>query len=135
METKKIIDINSIIEKNKEKFDFLSNVQKKSIRKLNELLEKNNLLPFLKDFKFLDLAWMIAVQYIFKFDNNYWASVIIAPYTYWWSEWYFELAVIYFKDEDKYILDYTTPITKDVLWYLLPESVIRYLKEIKNLKK
>ncbi|EAD3632800.1 hypothetical protein M4E66_002103 [Listeria monocytogenes] len=66
-------------------------------------------------------------QTIYKFPNNYGASVVLGPYTYGT-----ELAVIYFSEED-YAIDYNTPITNDILGHLNEVSLKRALEDIYNL--
>ncbi|EAC5807541.1 hypothetical protein AABU47_002058 [Listeria monocytogenes] len=66
-------------------------------------------------------------QVLYKFPNNYGASVILGPYTYG-----LELAVIYFSNEN-WDIDYDTPITNDVLGHLDKESLKQALEDIYNL--
>ncbi|EAE1305015.1 hypothetical protein EP42_05890 [Listeria monocytogenes] len=63
-------------------------------------------------------------QVLYKFPNNYGASVILGPYTYG-----LELAVIYFSNEN-WDIDYDTPITNDVLGHLDKESLKQALEDI-----
>jgi hypothetical protein len=67
-------------------------------------------------------------QWIFKFKNGYGASVVQGPYTYGGKEGLFELAVLR-GDE----LDYTTPITDDVIGWLEEDAVNIILTKIKEL--
>lgn len=75
------------------------------------------------------------LQNVFRFDNNYGASVV------WGSEFYYvdddnpyELAVIKFNDDsNKYSLTYYTPITDDVLGHLTSKDVDHILNEIESL--
>lgn len=71
-------------------------------------------------------------QWIFKFENNYGASVVKHYGSYGFEDDLFELAVLYFDGED-YHLTYNTPITNGVIGYLTNEDVIKYLEKIKNL--
>ncbi|EJY1254655.1 hypothetical protein OFP71_000067 [Listeria monocytogenes] len=66
-------------------------------------------------------------QVLYKFPNNYGASVILGPYTYG-----LELAVIYFSNEN-WDIDYDTPITSDVLGHLDKERLKQALEDIYNL--
>ncbi|HAA8292754.1 TPA_asm: hypothetical protein GHP91_04275 [Listeria monocytogenes] len=66
-------------------------------------------------------------QKVYKFPNNYGASVVSGPYTYG-----IELAVILFDNEDWHIV-YDTPITNDILGYLNEVSLKRALKDIYDL--
>ena len=78
------------------------------------------------------LRTMGGMQKIFKFENNYGASLVSGYGTYG-----LEMAVIKFhgKELDEWELCYDTPITDDVLGYLCPNEVNKYLKKIKRLKK
>ncbi|EAE6190763.1 TPA: hypothetical protein LEQ12_002535 [Listeria monocytogenes] len=67
------------------------------------------------------------VQQVYRFPNNYGASVVSGPYTYG-----IELAVILFDNEDWHII-YDTPITNDILGYLNEVSLKRALKDIYDL--
>lgn len=73
------------------------------------------------------------IQYLFKFKNNYGASVVKHNYSYGHESDLWELAVIKFYDEDEYDLNYDTDITNDVLGRLTDEEVKEYLKQIKDL--
>lgn len=75
------------------------------------------------------------VQYLFRFDNEYGASVIKHGYSYGGEKDLWELAVIKYTDSlyDKYLLVYDTPITDNVLGYLTDEQVRDTLKQIKEL--
>jgi len=63
-----------------------------------------------------------------EFPNGYSASVIIGPKSYGGSRGLYELAVMYDGD-----LDYTTPITDDVLGHLSPGEVTEILAQIEAL--
>lgn len=65
-------------------------------------------------------------QRIFQFANGYDASVI--DHGYGSDEGYEELAVM--RDGD---LDYTTPLTADVLGWLTSEQVVAYLWQLSEL--
>lgn len=75
------------------------------------------------------------VQYIFKFDNGYGASVIKTPYSYGGRSGLWELAVMKFYEDHGWHLCYSTPITDDVIGHLKDEDVMEYLKQIKELPK
>lgn len=77
-------------------------------------------------------------QYIFKFDNNYGASIIRGFGTYGNEKGLWELAVIYgYMDGQKYVweLTYDTEITDDVIGYLNKQDILELLIRIKNLKE
>ncbi len=68
------------------------------------------------------------------FDNWYWVSIVRWPWTYWYEEGLYELAVT-IGDETYWTLCYNTPITDDVLWYLTEEDVLNYIEQVKALPK
>ena len=74
----------------------------------------------------------IGYHYIFKFDTNWGASIVKKYGTYGYEKDLWELAVIYFTDEYDYSLDYSNPITDDVLGWLSNEEVMDYLYKIKG---
>ncbi|EKZ4888741.1 hypothetical protein QNS99_002391 [Listeria monocytogenes] len=69
-------------------------------------------------------------QILYKFPNNYGASVVSGPYAYG-----LELAVIFFSNnnDDDWSLVYDTPVTNDVLGHLDKESLKQALEDIYNL--
>lgn len=71
-------------------------------------------------------------QVLFKFPNSYGASVVQGPYTYGGPQGLFEMAVIRW-DDDEYDIDYTTPVSDDVLGHLTSDEVIETLTLILNL--
>ena len=75
------------------------------------------------------------IHYIFKFDNNYGASVVKGYGSYGYEDDRWELAVILFNPggSERYDLVYNTPITDDVLGYLTDEGVREILQQIKEL--
>ena len=76
---------------------------------------------------------ILGVHYIFKFENNYGASVVKTDSSYGGDQDLWELAVIRFNSYDNYELDYDTPITNDVLGYLTNDEVKELLRQIKEL--
>ncbi|EAF0862719.1 hypothetical protein CFF26_06055 [Listeria monocytogenes] len=66
-------------------------------------------------------------QILYKFPNNYGASVVLGPFTYG-----LELAVIFFSNEN-WDIDYDTSVTNDVLGHLNKESLKQALEDIYNL--
>ena len=75
-------------------------------------------------------------QLLFRFENDYGASVIKTPYSYGGVEDLWELAVIYYgkaTDPSDYELCYDTPITDDVIGWVDDPHVVGYLREIKDL--
>ena len=74
------------------------------------------------------------VQYVFKFENHYGASVIKHPYSYGHEADLWELAVMKLNDKNgEWHLNYNTPITDDVIGELTDEEVRKLLKQIKEL--
>lgn len=74
------------------------------------------------------------VQYLFRFQNGYGASVIKHNFSYGHDMDLWELAVVKFIDEsDCYALVYDTPVTHDVIGYLTDKEVREYLQKIKEL--
>lgn len=70
-------------------------------------------------------------QTIYKFPNGYGASVIKFNYTYFGIE----IAVLRFDADGNYDIDYSTPITNDVIGGLNEESRDSVLQEIFDLEK
>lgn len=76
------------------------------------------------------------MSFIFRFENNYGASVVKHKYSYGHEEDLWELAVIEFTDESnkEWHITYDTPITEDVVGYLKDEDVRELLGKIKDLQ-
>lgn len=64
-----------------------------------------------------------------QFKNGYGASVVIGPYSYGGEEGLYEIAVL----DSNFKITYDTPITDDVIGYLTPTEVTKYLKQIQDL--
>lgn len=73
------------------------------------------------------------LQYVFKFENGYGASVIKNIVSYGNMKDLFELAVIKFSDDYSWELCYDTEITNDVIGWLDNNDVLELLERIKNL--
>lgn len=73
------------------------------------------------------------VQYLFRFPNNYGASIIKHLGSYGSSRDLWELAVLRFEG-DKWDLTYDTEITDDVMGYLTNQDVLDLLQRIRDLK-
>jgi hypothetical protein len=69
------------------------------------------------------------VQFHFKADNGYGASIVQHEFSYGYNQGLWELAVIGKEGQ----IDYTTPITDDVLGYLSEEEVNATLDKIATL--
>lgn len=77
---------------------------------------------------------LYGVQYVFKFENGYGASIVKHDYSYGGSGDLWELAVIKWnEDGSDWDLNYDTCITDDVIGYLDDEAVRRLLERIKEL--
>lgn len=75
------------------------------------------------------------VQRLYRFDNGWGASVIRHSSSYGSDRGLWELAVIrYSDDSNKFVLDYTTPITDDVVGHLTDADVEKLLVQIDELK-
>jgi hypothetical protein len=74
-------------------------------------------------------------QTLYRFNNDYGASVVIGPYTYGGELGLKELAVLKFTpdEEDKFEIDYTTPITNDVVGSCTDAEIEELLAQIENL--
>ena len=74
-------------------------------------------------------------QKIYRFNNDYGASVVKSPFSYGGNRGLWELAVIKFNGDNifDFQISYETKITDDVLGYLTEEDVEGFLSEIKNL--
>lgn len=71
------------------------------------------------------------VHYIFRFPNNYGASVIKGRYTYGGDKDLWEMALIFFYGEtDDYELTYEKDFDEDVIGYLTDEEVNELLEKI-----
>jgi hypothetical protein len=75
------------------------------------------------------------VQIVFKFPNNYGASVIRHSGSYGGSQGLYELGVLKFTAPAKYDLVYDTPITNDVLGWLSVDDILSTLDEIQALEQ
>lgn len=78
---------------------------------------------------------MGGVQKLFRFPNEYGASVVRFPGSYGSESGLWELAVIRYKGAaiDEFSLTYDTPITEDVLGHLTEQDVDELLVRIEAL--
>lgn len=92
----------------------------------------------MKEYRILERTTPISnnFQTVYRFPNNYGASVVTGEFTYGGNLGLFELGVIKFKDDDNdsWDLNYKTEITDDVIGNLTPHEVDELLIKIKNLK-
>lgn len=91
-----------------------------------------NFMEKFKDYLKYDEKHLGGPHKVYKFPNNYGASVIKNKYSYGGTENLWEVGVIFFYGDD-YELTYSTPITSDVLGYLTDEEVCETLEQIKKL--
>ena len=75
------------------------------------------------------------IQYIFKFDNGYGASVIKTTGSYGYHNDLWELAVTKYDENGEWGLCYDTPISDDVIGHLTDKEVSDLLKKIADLRK
>lgn len=75
------------------------------------------------------------VQYMFRFDNDYGASVVKNKGSFGHKSDLWELAVIQFDATGDYSLVYDTAITDDVIGHLTDGEVCWYLGRIRELPK
>ncbi|SVB33489.1 uncharacterized protein METZ01_LOCUS186343 [marine metagenome] len=85
----------------------------------------NEFREFLIDSIYIDSG----VQHVYKFPNNFGASVIKTDYSYGGKRGLWELAVLDANDD----ITYHTPITQDVIGHLAWKNVEKFLAEIKDL--
>ena len=91
-----------------------------------------NFMEKFKEYVKFDEEYLGGPHKVYKFPNNYGASVIKNKYSYGGTENLWEVGVVFFYG-DGYELTYSTPITDDVLGYLSDEEVENTLEQIKNL--
>lgn len=87
-----------------------------------------------KDYLLRRKSQFDGVQYLFRFPNNYGASIIKHSGSYGSDRDLWELAVIYFDIDDEWNLTYDTEITDDVEGYLTNQDVLDLLRRIQALK-
>jgi|ETNmetMinimDraft_3_1059899.scaffolds.fasta_scaffold394132_1 hypothetical protein len=103
-----------------------------SITRFNQIAERelnmtNKFREFLTESQYRNDG---GVQHIYKFPNNFGASVIKTDYSYGGKSGLWELAVL---DENEDIT-YHTPITQDVIGHLAWKNVEKFLAEIRDLE-
>ena len=74
-----------------------------------------------------------AIQKLYRFPNNYGASVVKGEHTYGGDEGLWELAVVTFQSDGKFNLCYGTPITSDVEGHLTDDAVEELLAKVEAL--
>ena len=83
-------------------------------------------LVFVDEVMYGDKVWSRSYMI---FDNGYGVSVVRGPHSYGGQKGLYELAVL---DSDGFIT-YETPITSDVIGFLKPEDVTKYMIQIQQL--
>lgn len=73
------------------------------------------------------------IQYVFRFNNGYGASIIKHLFSYGHEDDLWEIAVIKFDGDETSHICYDTELTDDVIGYLSDEEVRSYLEKIKEL--
>lgn len=73
------------------------------------------------------------IQYVFRFDNGYGASIIKHLFSYGYGDDLWELAVLKFDGDETSHICYDTELTDDVIGCLSDEEVCSYLEKIKEL--
>ena len=73
------------------------------------------------------------IQYIFKADNGYGASIVQHDYSYGGRVGLWEIAVTKYDEDGEWDLCYDTSITSDVLGHLSEDEVTDYLTQIEQL--
>ena len=73
------------------------------------------------------------IQYLFKFKNNFGASVVKHSGSYGHEEDLWELAVVEYYRDGEWYLTYDTYITDDVIGWLTDEDVRELLTKIREL--
>lgn len=92
-----------------------------------------NLCVYHEPYKVINCDDLNGIQYVFKFDNGYGASVIKHDYSYGHEKDLWELGVLYFDDDLEAHLCYDTDVTNDVIGGLTDEDVEDYLNQIAKL--
>lgn len=70
-------------------------------------------------------------HYIFRFPNNYGASIIKATGTYGYTQDLWEMALIFFDEDGDWDLTYEQDFSDDVKGYLTDDNIIELLEKIK----
>ena len=86
------------------------------------------------EFKKYEIQPKVKGQWIFRFENNYGASVVKRFGSYGYDKDLFEMAVIrFFDDSNNFYITYKTSIARNVIGYLNNNEVIQYLREIQKI--
>lgn len=72
------------------------------------------------------------IHYIFKFPNDYGASVIKGKYTYGCERDLWEMGLIFFNENGDWLITYERDFDDDVKGYLTDDNVNELLEKIKK---
>ena len=91
-------------------------------------------LKFIEEFKqyLVDEDYGWGYHYIFRFPNNYGASVIKNPDSYGSTQDLWEMALIFFDEDGDWNLTYERDFDDDVKGYLTDDNIIELLEKIKQ---
>ena len=91
-------------------------------------------LKFIEEFKqyLVDEDHDLGHQYIFRFPNNYGASVIKNVGSYGNAQDLWEMALIFFDEDGDWHLTYERDFYDDVKGYLTDDNIIELLEKIKQ---
>lgn len=88
----------------------------------------------MENYKITEREANSGVQKVYRFENDFGASVVRHDFSYGNENGLWELAVVKFPDDGEgFRLTYDTHITEDVLGHLTDEDVLATLKEIQSL--
>lgn len=73
------------------------------------------------------------IQKLYRFPNDYGASVVKHKGSYGYYEGLWELAVLRYTSSTRWVICYDTPVTDDVIGYLTEEQVQEILQQIEAL--
>lgn len=102
---------------------------------MNSNLNYEGFEPYLVDKGSMIRLYCDNIQYLFKFENGYGASVVKHAYSYGGTIDLWELAVIKWYADNEWHITYDTPITDDVEGFLTDSEVRNLLQQIKDLKE
>lgn len=74
------------------------------------------------------------IQYLYKADNGYGASIVQHQFSYGGKQGKWELAVLKYSNDTDWEICYDTEITKDVIGYLSEKAVNDLVDQIAALK-
>lgn len=89
----------------------------------------------MEEYKIIERSMNGGTQRLYRFENNFGASVVCHSFSYGNEQDLWELAVIEYAgaSNDEFDLNYDTDITNDVLRHLSNTDLLDVLEKIKNL--